>query len=59
MWTPTIPCGRQMYGRVCFDMNFLFVSEKITILLFERNKPIRKILLKDILSYKIVDRLSK
>ena len=28
-------------------MNFFFVLEKITILLFEKNKPIIKIFLKD------------
>ena len=38
-----------MYGSlsVCCDVKFFFVLEKITILLFERNKPIIKIFLKD------------
>ena len=43
MWT------LYLYGPLCVyrDTNFFFVLEKITILLFERNKPIIKILLKD------------
>ena len=49
-----------MYGPldISCDMGFSYFLEKITILLFERNKPIIKILLKDISKGLIIWRIS-